>query len=92
MARKKRQPLVPESREALNQLKAQVMAKEGYKVDIENPDNVKYEVANEVGVPLKEGYNGTLTATEAGKIGGEIGGSMVKELVRMAQERMKHKD
>lgn len=33
---------------------------------------MKYEVAKEVGVPLKQGYNGDLTAREAGKIGGTI--------------------
>ncbi|MBY0123421.1 alpha/beta-type small acid-soluble spore protein [Bacillus sp. S/N-304-OC-R1] len=89
MARRKRRPLVPDSRGALDQFKNKVMANEGYQVDKENPDNVKYEVASEVGVPLQEGYNGRLTSREAGKVGGKIGGSMVKELVRMAQERMK---
>lgn len=89
MARRKRRPLVPESRGALDQLKNQVMAKQGYSIDNENPDQVKYEVANEVGVPLQKGYNGKLSSKDAGKIGGEIGGNMVKELVRMAQEQMK---
>lgn len=89
MGRNKRKPLVPESRASLDQLKAKVMKNEGYQVDKENPDNVKYEVAKEIGVPLKEGYNGRLTSMEAGKVGGKIGGNMVKELVRMAQERMK---
>ena len=89
MGRNKRKPLVPEARASLDQLKTKVMENEGYKVDKENPDNVKYEVAKEIGVPLKEGYNGRLTSMEAGKVGGKIGGNMVKELVRMAQERMK---
>nr|WP_302597168.1 alpha/beta-type small acid-soluble spore protein [uncultured Cellulosilyticum sp.] len=35
-------------------------------------DSMKYEVAQEVGVPLKQGYNGDITAREAGKIGGTI--------------------
>ncbi len=35
-------------------------------------DNMKYEVAREVGVNLKEGYNGDITSREAGKIGGTI--------------------
>ena len=89
MARRKRRPLVPESRGALDQLKNQVMKNRGYAVDQDNPDDVKYEVANEVGVPLHKGYNGSLTSKEAGKVGGEIGGNMVKELVRMAQEQMR---
>lgn len=35
-------------------------------------DNMKYEIARELGVNLKEGYNGDLTSREAGKIGGNI--------------------
>lgn len=35
-------------------------------------DNMKYEIAREVGVNLKQGYNGDLTSREAGKIGGNI--------------------
>lgn len=35
-------------------------------------DNMKYEIAKEVGVNLKQGYNGDLTSKEAGKIGGNI--------------------
>jgi Small, acid-soluble spore proteins, alpha/beta type len=89
MARRKRRPLVPESRGALDQLKNQVMANQGYQVDRENPDAVKYEIAEEAGVPLKQGYNGRLTSKQAGTVGGKIGGSMVKELIRMAQEQMK---
>lgn len=35
-------------------------------------ENMKYEVAQELGVPLKQGYNGDLTAKQAGQIGGSI--------------------
>jgi len=35
-------------------------------------ENLKYEIASEVGVNLKQGYNGDLKASEAGKIGGNI--------------------
>ncbi len=35
-------------------------------------DNMKYEVASEVGVNLKQGYNGDLTSRDAGRIGGNI--------------------
>lgn len=35
-------------------------------------ENMKYEIAKEVGVSLKQGYNGDLTSREAGKIGGNI--------------------
>ena len=42
----------------------------------------KEEVASELGVPLKEGYNGDLTSKQAGSIGGE----MVKQMI-MKQEQ-----
>ncbi len=45
-------------------------------------DRFKTEVASELGVPLKEGYNGDLTSAQAGSIGGE----MVKKMIA-AQER-----
>lgn len=54
--------LVPEARKELDQLKAKV-------VGTNNPHEAKFEAAKEVGVPLKEGYNGKLTAEEAGKVG-----------------------
>ncbi len=80
--------LVPEARKELDKLKADVMRQHGYKVNSNNPDDVKFEIANELGIPLTKGYNGKITAENAGKIGGPIGGNMVKEMVRMAQEQM----
>ena len=41
-------------------------------------DKFKYEVASEVGVTLKDGYNGDLSSRDAGK----IGGNMVKKMKR----------
>lgn len=35
-------------------------------------EQMKYEIANEVGVNLKQGYNGDISARDAGKIGGNI--------------------
>ena len=40
-------------------------------------DNMKYEVAQEMGVNLKKGYNGDLTA----KDNGTVGGNMVKKMI-----------
>ncbi|MBN8192343.1 alpha/beta-type small acid-soluble spore protein [Bacillus sp. NTK074B] len=77
----KRKLLVPESRRALDQLKASVSG-------THDPKEAKYEVAREQGIPLQRGYNGKLTSEQAGKVGGAIGGNMVKELVRMAQENL----
>ena len=45
----------------------------------------KYEVANEVGVNLKQGYNGDLSSRDAGKIGGQ----MVKKLIQQAESQMR---
>lgn len=45
-------------------------------------ERFKYEVADELGVPLSNGYNGDLTA----KQNGSIGGYMVKKMIE-AQER-----
>ncbi len=47
-------------------------------------DSMKHEVANEVGVDLKQGYNGDITARDAGK----IGGNMVKKMIRSAESQM----
>ena len=48
-------------------------------------DKFKYEVASEVGVNLKQGYNGEISAKDAGKIGGQ----MVKKMIEQAERNMK---
>jgi hypothetical protein len=75
----------------LDQFKSRVMKAKGYDVNDADPDAVKYEVAKEQGVPLKKGYNGRLTSEQAGKVGGPIGGNMVKEMIKMAQQQMTEK-
>ena len=45
----------------------------------------KYEVANEVGVTLKDGYNGDISAKDAGR----IGGNMVRKMIQQAEQQMK---
>ncbi len=44
----------------------------------------KYEVANEIGVPLKEGYNGDLTSRQ----NGSVGGYMVKKMIKDQEQKM----
>ena len=44
----------------------------------------KEEVASEIGVPLKDGYNGDLTSRQAGSIGGE----MVKKMIMKQEQQM----
>ena len=44
----------------------------------------KQVVASEIGVPLKDGYNGELTSKQAGSIGGE----MVKQMIMKQEQEM----
>ncbi len=50
-------------------------------------DKFKYEVASEVGVSLKNGYNGNISARDAGK----IGGNMVRKMIQQAENSMLNK-
>jgi len=45
----------------------------------------KMEAANEVGVNLKQGYNGDLTSKQAGSVGGQ----MVKKMIQAYENNMK---
>jgi hypothetical protein len=47
-------------------------------------EKFKYEVASEVGVTLKDGYNGNISAKDAGK----IGGNMVRKMIQQAENNM----
>ena len=47
-------------------------------------DNMKYEIASELGINLKPGYNGDLPSRQAGY----IGGYMVKRLIQQAEKQM----
>ena len=47
----------------------------------------KHEVASEVGVTLKDGYNGNLSSRDAGR----IGGNMVRKLIEQAESQMINK-
>ena len=48
-------------------------------------DRFKMEAAREVGVNLKQGYNGDLTSKEAGSVGGQ----MVKKMIEAYENGMK---
>ena len=47
-------------------------------------DKFKMEAANEVGVNLKDGYNGELSSREAGSIGGQ----MVKKMIESYEKNL----
>jgi small acid-soluble spore protein D (minor alpha/beta-type SASP) len=89
MARRRRRGLVvPGAEQGLNAFKAEVMRREGYAVNPDRPSDVKYEVAKDLGVPLNPNGNGQLTTESVGKVGGKIGGTMVREMIRLAQEQL----
>ena len=47
-------------------------------------EQFKYEVASEIGVPLKKGYNGDLTSAQ----NGYVGGYMVKKMIEAQEKKM----
>lgn len=50
-------------------------------------EQFKFEVANEIGVPLKKGYNGDLTSAQ----NGYVGGYMVKKMIERQEQMMAEK-
>ena len=48
-------------------------------------NQMKYEIASELGINLKQGYNGDLTSRQAGSVGGQ----MVKKMIKSYEESMK---
>lgn len=50
-------------------------------------DKFKFEVANELGIPLTDGYNGNLTS----KQNGSVGGMMVKKMIEAQERAMSNK-
>jgi hypothetical protein len=53
-------------------------------------DRFKYEVASELGLSpqIVEGYWGNVDSASCGRVGGHIGGSMVRVMVRRAEEAL----
>ena len=47
-------------------------------------NNLKQEVASELGITLKQGYNGDIAAKDAG----HIGGNMVKKMIEAQEQKM----
>ena len=50
-------------------------------------NTMKYEVANQLGINLKQGYNGDLTSKEAGYIGGYMVKKMIDDVERQHSNR-----
>lgn len=47
-------------------------------------ENMKYEVARELGVNMKQGYNGDLTSRESGYVGGYMVKKMIEDYERQS--------
>ena len=64
------------------------MSKKSNRINVpearEAMDKFKMEAANEVGVNLKQGYNGDLTSREAGSVGGQ----MVKKMIESYEKNL----
>lgn len=54
-------------------------------------DKAKSNIASNLGIDLKSDYNGDLKCKDAGRIGGVIGGNMVREMIKFAEEHMSEK-
>ena len=65
------------------------MSKKNNRINVpearEAMDKFKMEAANEVGVNLKQGYNGDLTSHQAGSVGGQ----MVKKMIEAYENGLK---
>ncbi|MDA8234622.1 MAG: alpha/beta-type small acid-soluble spore protein [Clostridia bacterium] len=53
-------------------------------------DKFKYEIAEELGITpqIENGYWGRLSSRDCGRVGGKIGGNMVKVMIRKAEEAL----
>lgn len=53
-------------------------------------DTFKYELADELGITpkIRDGYWGDVPARECGKVGGKIGGNLVKVMIRHAEQAL----
>lgn len=58
--------------------------KEAYSNAKQAMNDMKYEVANELGINLKKGYNGDITSRDAGY----VGGYMVKKMIKDQEQSM----
>lgn len=69
-------------------MEVNVMSSRSGRVEVpqakEAMNRFKMEVASELGVPLKNGYNGDLTSAQNGSVGGE----MVRQMIKRQEEAM----
>lgn len=80
----RRRLLVPEARDAMERLKAEVMMGSADASRDRQPELA----AKQPLFTLPKGDGGDLTTSEAGKIGGPIGGRMIQRLIELAKEEL----
>ncbi|EOD00691.1 alpha/beta-type small acid-soluble spore protein [Caldisalinibacter kiritimatiensis] len=51
-------------------------------------DEMKYEIANELGITNTPDYNGNMTSRQNGLFGGYVGGNMTRKLVEMGEKEL----
>lgn len=88
MARRRRRLLIEGAHVAMDRLQTDVINR-ALGTSFTNKEDVKVELAKQFDIPYQsQGSNGNLRAEDAGKIGGTMGGLLVKELVRMSMESL----
>ncbi|TCP60602.1 small, acid-soluble spore protein, alpha/beta type [Baia soyae] len=88
MARKRRRLLVRSARPEMDRLQTDVLNRK-LGTSFSNREDLKVEIAKQFDIPYQsKGSNGGLRAEDAGKMGGMMGGLLVKELVRMSMESL----
>lgn len=80
--------LVPQIRQAPGAQAASIPPAFPGQGDVAAYDRLKFEIAQELGVPYQPGYNGHLPARDAGRLGGKIGGNMVRRLITIAEQAL----
>ncbi|MBE3552858.1 MAG: alpha/beta-type small acid-soluble spore protein [Kyrpidia tusciae] len=85
---RRRRILVPEARPALDRLKRDLMEEKGFTSDQGRDQPLEEQVAGRLGIPLGKGDDGDLTTRQAGKVGGAMGGPLVRKLIEMAQQQL----
>lgn len=90
--------LVPGAAPGLDALKLEVAREIGWNpadlTDLRNKiAEARWDVARELGIPLRAGYNGDLPSRYAGaiggRLGGRLGGQMVRRMIALAEEDLR---
>ncbi|SFX72527.1 Small, acid-soluble spore protein, alpha/beta type [Thermoactinomyces sp. DSM 45891] len=88
MARKRKRLLVGSARSEVDRLQTDVLNRK-LGTAFTSREDLKVEIARQFDIPYQsKGSNRSMRAEDAGKMGGTMGGILVKELVRMSMETL----